>query len=126
MDSHKLFDNTLLVLTGDHTIYKDATISQYLIEGAQQAGVSVANGKNYVPFIMIGAGITENRKIEETVYQMDIYPTIMRAIGADDYYWRGFGCNLLADTISRRFTEHEAYLLSDKLIRDNTFKKLGY
>ena len=122
MENNGLFDNTLLVITGDHTIYKDATVSQYLIEGAQQAGLSVANGHNYVPLIITGAGITENKTIEETVYQMDIYPTIMHLIGADDCYWSGFGCDLSADTLSRRFTEQEAYLLSDKIIRNNEFK----
>ena len=121
MEATSMFDNTLLVITGDHTIYKPATISEYLLEGATQAGLSVADGNNYVPFIMVGAGIKENIEIEREVYQMDIYPTILSAIGAESYFWHGFGVDLLSADTARLFSEKEAYLLSDKLIRSNYF-----
>ena len=62
--------------------------------------------------------------MSETSYQMDAYPTILHLIGCEDYYWKGFGVNLL-DSIARNnrpITEQEAFILSDKIIRANWFE----
>ncbi len=128
MDSTRMFDNTLLVITSDHTIFVGDRIND-LVEGARQDGISVADGRNYVPIIMTGAGINESRVIDEGVYQMDIYPTILKCIGAENYYWKGFGADLNGDYEgsiyqSRQIHDYKAYELSDKLIRDNYFGKL--
>ena len=59
-------------------------------------------------------------------YAMEpIYPTLLHLTNNDHYYWKGFGVNLL-DSVNRNnrpITEEEAYMLSDKLIRANFFKK---
>jgi hypothetical protein len=55
---------------------------------------------------------------------MDIYPTILHLIACEDYYWKGFGVNLL-DSVARKnrpISEQEAFILSDKLIRANWFE----
>lgn len=55
---------------------------------------------------------------------MDIYPTILHLIGCDDYYWRGFGVNLLDSAAhhNRPISPDEASVLSDKMIRADYFR----
>lgn len=65
--------------------------------------------------------------LTDTCYQMDIFPTILHLIGCEDYYWKGFGVNLL-DSVARNnrvITEHEAFILSDKVIRANWFETIS-
>lgn len=121
MESQNMFDNTVLVITGDHTIFKESTLDQ-ITDGAKSDNLSVANGKNYLPLIVVGDGISDSKVVSDIVYQMDIYPTILKLIGADNYYWQGLGIDLMSDeTQCRQISEHEAYVLSDKLIRSNYF-----
>jgi hypothetical protein len=58
---------------------------------------------------------------------MDIYPTYSSLLGVDEYHWKGFGINLLSDTTAndprRLIQEEEAFVLSDKLIRNNYFAR---
>ncbi len=117
--------NTVLVITGDHTIFKDAMLQEFK-PYAQQAGLSIASGKTYCPLIIQAPQIEENIQITDICYQMDVYPTIMHLIGCEDYYWKGFGVNLLDSTArhNRPITEEQAYQLSDKLIRADYFKDL--
>ncbi len=114
--------NTVLVITGDHTIFKNTTLQEFL-PYAQQAELSIASGKTYCPLIIQAPQITENIHITDTCYQMDVYPTIMHLIGCEDYPWKGFGVNLLDSTARKKrpITEDEAFRLSDKLIRSNYF-----
>lgn len=114
--------NTMLVVTGDHTILKPMMLreSQAVFEAHN---IPISDGKNYVPLIINCPAFKENTEISEVGYQMDIYPTIMSLLGCEDYYWKGLGVNL-SDSVSRRArlcTEDDAYLLSDKLIRSNYF-----
>ena len=57
---------------------------------------------------------------------MDIFPTVLSAIGCKDYYWNGFGVDLLDSTniSNRKITATEALELSDKLHQANYFKKI--
>ena len=83
----------------------------------------ISSKENYCPLIIYSPQIEGNVQIDELCYQMDIFPTILHLIGCEDYYWKGFGVNLL-DSVARRnrpITEKEAYELSDKLIRSNYF-----
>ncbi len=113
---------TVLVITGDHTVFKDAML-QELMPYAQKRNLSIASGKTYCPLIIQTPQIAENIQIMDTCYQMDVYPTILHLIGAEDYFWKGFGVNLLDSTARRNrlISEEEAYQLSDKLIRSNYF-----
>ncbi len=114
--------NTVLVITGDHTVFKDAWLREFQ-SYAQQANLSIASGKNYCPLIIAAPQFDEPIYISEELYQMDIYPTILNLIGAKDYFWHGFGVNILDEQArsNRIFTEKEAYQLSDKIIRSNYF-----
>ncbi|MBQ5524886.1 MAG: hypothetical protein IIT93_05155, partial [Paludibacteraceae bacterium] len=74
--------------------------------------------------IIYSPDIKERIDVEDVCYQMDIYTTLLSLLGMKEYYWKGFGVDLTAqtDTIERKHTESELYNLSDKLIRANWFK----
>ena len=115
-------NNTTIVITGDHTIFKPAMWHDYK-EYASMQNLSIANGESFCPLLIYSPQIKGNIQVTDTCYQMDIYPTIMHLIGCEDYYWKGFGVNLLdsAAIHNRLISEQEAYELSDKLIRSNYF-----
>ena len=119
-------DNTTIVFTGDHTIFKKNQLQEYKQYIAKN-NLPMNTDENYVPLIIYSPNIEGNICITDTCYQMDIYPTILHLIGCEDYYWKGFGVNLL-DSVARNnrpITEKEAYELSDKLIRSNYFSSFS-
>lgn len=117
-----IFKNTIIVITGDHTIFKSSMLKDFE-SYAREQDLTIASGENYCPLIIYSPQIQENIQITDVCYQMDIYPTILHLIGCEDYYWKGFGVNLLDSTArhNRPITEKEAYELSDKIIRSNYF-----
>ena len=117
-----LLSQSTIVITGDHTIFKPAMLSDFT-DYAKEQNLSIASGENYCPLIIYSPLITENIQITDACYQMDIFPTILHLIGCNDYYWKGFGVNLMDSSArhNRPITEQEAYELSDKLIRSNYF-----
>ena len=93
---------------------------------AQKNDINMQTTKTFTHLIIYSPNISENTQVTDTCYQMDIYPTIMHLIGCEDYYWKGFGVNLM-DSIARHnrpVSEQEAYELSDKLIRSNYFANI--
>jgi hypothetical protein len=44
-------------------------------------------------------------------------------LGVENYRWHGLGINLMGNTQLRCIQEDEAYILSDKLIRNDYFLK---
>ena len=94
---------------------------------ATQRNLSIASGENYCPLIIYSPQIKGNIQVDELCYQMDVFLTILHLIGCEDYYWKGFGVNLL-DSVARNnrpITEQEAFVLSDKVIRANYFSSLN-
>ena len=122
VDADPLLSNATIVITGDHTIFTDEMRVEY---GAicQENNLPFAIEEGFCPLIIFSPFIKENILITDSCYQMDIYPTIMHLIGCENYYWNGFGVNLLDSTARcyRPFTEAEAYEISDMLIRSNYF-----
>ena len=119
-----LANNTTIVITGDHTIFRDANTFSDMTEYAQANDINFQAGKTFTPLIIYSPNIQGNIHVTDTCYQMDIFPTILHLIGAEDYYWKGFGVNLL-DSIARNnrpITEQEAYRLSDLMIRSDYFR----
>ena len=127
MRINNLLDNTTIVITGDHTVFREDVLKTFQTF-AEENDLSVQNGKNYVPLIIYSPDIQESIHIDEECYQMDIFPTIMHLIGCEDYYWKGFGVNLLdsAARHNRTCSEEDAYMLSDKLIRSNWFSTFDF
>lgn len=122
--NEKLKDNTTIVISGDHTIFR--SVNEEFDTFAQKNDINMQTTKTFTPLIIYSPNISKNIQVTDTCYQMDIYPTIMHLIGCDDYYWKGFGVNLL-DSVARHnrpISEQEAYELSDKLIRSNYFANI--
>lgn len=114
--SNERLKNTTIVITADHK-YHITDIGKY---GEQY------NYSDFCPLIIYSPEIKEKTIITDTCYQMDIYPTILYLIGCEDYYWKGFGVNLLdsAARHNRPITPEEAYDLSDKIIRADYFRQI--
>ena len=119
-----LANNTTIVISGDHTIFrsKDAEMDKF----AKENGIPMQTGHTFTPLIIYSPEIEGNIQVTDTCYQMDIFPTILHLIGAEDYYWHGFGVNLLdsAARNNRPCTEQEAYRLSDLIIRSDYFRNM--
>lgn len=118
----ELSQNTTIVITGDHTIFRSYSMDIDLF--ANKNNIAMQTSHTYCPLIIYSPHIEGNIQVTDTCYQMDIYPTIMHLIGCEDYYWKGFGVNLLdsAARHNRLITEQEAYRLSDLMIRSNYFE----
>ena len=114
---------SMVVLTGDHTIFKSAMLEQFR-DYALANNLSIASGESFCPLIIYSPQIEENIHIDDLCYQMDIFPTILHLIGCDNYYWHGFGVNLMdsAAINNRTISEEEAYRLSDLIIRSDYFR----
>lgn len=116
-------DNTVIVITGDHNVFRNKTHFKEITDYALNNGIDMQAGDTYTPLIVYSSDFHNNRAVEDTCYQMDIFPTILHLIGCDNYYWQGFGINL-ADTnaqYGRFITETEAYNLSELVLRSNFF-----
>lgn len=112
-----------LVITGDHTIFHPEKREQF-DEWCKAHDADYEVQRNYCPLVIYSPRFTDNFTIlDEECYLMDVYPTLLHLMGCEDWYWKGFGVNLL-DSVARTqrpCTEEEAYQLSDKLIRSNWF-----
>ncbi|MBP5411843.1 MAG: sulfatase-like hydrolase/transferase [Bacteroidales bacterium] len=116
--------NTTLIITGDHTIFKKQLLEEFNSFVRNHNNYPIPSYESYCPLIICSPTIKNRVEINDLCYQMDIFPTILHCIGADDYYWKGFGVNLL-DSVARnnrKITEEEAYILSDKMIRSDWFR----
>lgn len=99
-------------------VMKDATI----VITADHNHFPVGNGKGLCPLLIQSPVITRKTGIQHA-YQMDIFPTVLHAIGQSDYAWHGFGIDLLTPGIQRQVSVEQAYELSDKMIRTDYFRK---
>ena len=119
-----LADNTTIVISGDHTRFRSQNAE--MDKFARENGIPMQTGHTYTPLIIYSPEIEGNIQVTDTCYQMDIFPTILHLIGAEDYYWHGFGVNLLdsAARSNRPCTEQEAYRLSDLIIRSDYFRNM--
>lgn len=124
-DTDSTFSNAVLLITGDHTIFSK-TVRQEFQNYADEQQWQLHCNNAFCPLIIYAPEMTETKVIDDVVgYQMDAFPTLMSCIGLQNYYWKGFGVNMLDSTrFNRRFTEEEAYEMSDHLIRSNYFESL--
>lgn len=111
--SNENLQKATIIFTGDHClpVPVDETFD------------NAYNYSRFIPLIIYSPEIKQKTIVADTCYQMDIYPTILHLIGCEDYYWKGFGVNLL-DSVARHnrpITPEEAYELSDKMIRADYF-----
>ncbi len=128
IENDSAFQQTTVVITGDHTIFSTAKRTQYdRVCKEYDLPYAVADNK-YVPLIIYSPAIDGNTRIEDICYQMDIYPTMLSCIGCDNYFWKGFGVNLLNSTARyhRPIIPEQASDLSDKVIRADYFRHTTY
>lgn len=109
-----------IVITGDHHILYREIREQYA-DYSRDHGMDYRPDEAFLPLIIYSPQIEGNIHLTDTCYQMDIYPTVLSLIGGDNYYWQGFGINLLDSTATRTTTPAEALRLSDLAIRNNYF-----
>lgn len=125
IDADTILRKSTIGIMGDHAIF-DATTRQCFQSYCDQKGIDFSPKERYTAFVAYSPNITGRVVVDEPTYQMDIYPTILRLIGCEDYYWRGFGVNLL-DSAARRnrpIAPEEAFELSDKMIRADYFRQM--
>lgn len=123
IENDPVFSDYTIVITGDHTIFQDEKRDEF-VQYCKEKTLELSVEEAYCPLIVYSPKINGNINITDIVYQMDIYPTILHLIGCEDYYWKGFGVNLL-DSVARKnrpITEDEAFELSDKIIRADYFR----
>ena len=114
--------NYTVVITGDHRILhyeKRQQMQRY----SDTHGLGLTPSDDVLPLIIYSPRISGNPRCTDDAYQMDIYPTYRTLVGAGHYRWNGFGINLMDDTQKRVISEDDAYILSDKLIRNNYFQR---
>lgn len=85
-----LYDNSVIVITGDH---EQMTFNQY--EGREQAAAEDC----FVPFIIINSPLF-SKHTDKVIGQVDIYPSLLNLMGCYDYSWKGLGESVFADSIS--------------------------
>lgn len=123
IDTLPALKNATIMITGDHSIFW-GTQREDFAEFCKQNNLDWSIEMAACPVIFYSPKIKENILIEDVCYQMDIFPTLLHITDNKDYYWKGFGVNLL-DSVARKnrpISEQEAFILSDKLIRANWFE----
>lgn len=113
-----------IVITGDHRILHHEKREQ-MMRYCQKHGQDYNAQDDCLPLVIYSPEIVGNPHVTAEAYQMDIYPTVLHLLGAEQYDWKGFGVNLLdAKAIENRpFDSKEAARLSDKMIRNDYFRR---
>lgn len=122
LKNREIYDNSVIVIVSDHNI----AVTEK----------DISNGPDYpIAFIALNTGHTE--KVPRTVGQIDVYPTIREIMGRSDG-WHGLGMSILDprnnsavdasgalhSTSGQRLDslKHEAWRISDLMIRGNYFE----
>ena len=87
-----VYDNTLVVITGDHEGLGE--MRRAWCESA--GGRGLVADRPMVPFIVLNA--PRGMRVEAVGGQVDIYPTLLRLLGLRRYAWRGMGRSLTDPT----------------------------
>ena len=121
-DTAQVMQNSTIVFTGDHRIFH-AWLSDEIRDYGLRANLPFGTGQAGCPLIVVSPRMDSLRVIENG-NQVDIYPTILGFIGQKDYFWKGFGHDLIeSDSPDETGNSSVHRSLSDKLIRMNWFKQ---
>lgn len=88
--SHRKFDNTMIVITGDHEGFGLTRKPLY----EDPIGKNIISPERFTPFIVLNSPI--NLRYEKVMGQIDMYPTLLDLINADNYPWRGLGKSIFS------------------------------
>lgn len=111
--------NTTILVVGDHTIFNSSRQEFAESETAKAIGAADAD---FVPFIINSPKNLQTTEIKDTVYHMDIYPTLLSVLKLDNYPWRGVGCDM-TKPIVRTATERELSDMCELIIRSDFFQE---
>jgi phosphoglycerol transferase MdoB-like AlkP superfamily enzyme len=114
-------DSTIIMITGDHTIFHEEKRNEFK-QYCSKNSFDIPVEKCFVPLIIYAPEINDKIVVTDTVYQMDIYPTLLHLLHQENYIWQGFGINLLNPNAKRKITAEEALKLSDAIIRNDYFR----
>ena len=118
-DTAKVMANSTIAITGDHRIF-GSWGAEDVRDFGLRANLPFGTGCAGCPFILVSPRITTTRVVENG-FQVDIFPTIIDAIGQKNYFWKGVGRDLLDSEPSSEDHSRIRHHLSDKLIRMNYF-----
>ena len=113
-----LSENTILLIMGDHTIFYPEKRVRFFRELSH-------NGDPQFPKIpaLLYTPLENTILPEDTIYQMDIYPTILSLLNKQ-YLWQGVGKNLWENT-PRKMSVDSAALISNSIIQQNYFQQFS-
>lgn len=111
--------NTTILVVGDHAIFGSSRGEFADSETGKALGAAEAD---FVPFILHSPKNLQTREVADTVYHMDLYPTLLSVLKLDTYPWRGVGCDM-TKTIERNATERELSDLCELIIRSDFFQE---
>lgn len=121
LEDSLLSKNTTVVITGDHTFFHAEKRNEYA-DFFEKKHLNIIP-KAFVPLLIYSAEKVTQATHNDTIYQMDIYPTLLEINECENYFWKGFGINLLnTDLKNRPISPEKANQISDKVIRNNYFK----
>lgn len=83
------YDETLIVITGDHeglTTYREALCKS-------PGGKGIVSDKQFTPFIVVNSPV--GMRYDKVMGQIDMYPTLLNLLQLDDYCWTGLGQSIL-------------------------------
>ena len=116
-------DSTIILVTGDHTIFYSEQRDKFR-KYCNEHNLDIPMEKEFIPLIIYSPEIKNRVIVTDTVYQMDIYPTLLHLLHRENYIWQGLGMNLLNPEAKRKITPEAALKLSDAIIRNDYFQKL--
>ena len=122
-DTDSILHNATICFMGDHIIF-DSNMRKEFEDYCIEYDLDYDVQNNRTAMVAYSPNLSKTTILEDITYQMDAYPTLLHLIGSEDYYWKGFGVNLL-DSVARNnrpISEQEAFILSDKIIRANWFE----
>ena len=122
IETDPVLQNYTIVITGDHRILHYEK-RQQMQAYSDKHGMGLTPSDDCLPLVIYSPKISGNPHYTDDCFQVDIYPTYRSLVGAGNYRWNGFGINLLDSTQKRAIREDDAYVLSDKMIRNNYFQR---
>ncbi len=107
------YDRTLVVITGDHEGLAD-------YRAALTEQLPYVNPAQHVPLIIANA--PRGGEYDAVVGQIDIYPTLLNALGLGSYPWHGMGTDILSEAHPHAAVNSSGMLEGDTLALDPAIK----
>ncbi|KAA6327002.1 Lipoteichoic acid synthase 2 [termite gut metagenome] len=140
LKKENLFENSVIVITGDHDSGETGEIRNY----APELLSSLEKRVKFIPLFIINSNKKYIQGENQVMGQLDIYSTILDVMGVNQYFWKGLGesifsgkpptfavdksLNIIGDTTnySEKEIQHkvDSWYISDIIIRKKYFEKI--